>query len=123
MSGKRAFPFQTTKHAWDMFDKAAEICFQRLLIQESLVEQAKPLRNRAYCARLMYILNVFAHEGDHEREFGIDWAMLLARPMSAHQAQSSLDDLIKLGLITDIEEDNIRDVGGTGKTSNDKFEF
>ena len=106
MSSKGPFPFRTTKEAWDYFDKAARMHFVRLIRQEAINnpeirQEAKVLPNAAYCARLLYLLNMFAYEGDQAGEFDLDWAMLIARPLSASQARRSIDDLISLGLMAE----------------------
>jgi hypothetical protein len=102
------FPFQTTKEAWDYFDKAARLHFVRIVKADSennpeIKDAVHTLRNRDYCARLMYILNMFAIEGNDDSEFDLDWAMLLAKPLSADQARRSINDLIGLGLMTKVE--------------------
>lgn len=104
----KAFPYNTLLAAWDVFDKAANLCFNRILEQEAEVDpdiliRVKALRNRDYCARLMYVLNMFAYSSNNEHsEFDLDWAMLLARPLSARQAAESLTDLVNLGLMTEV---------------------
>lgn len=103
------FPFHTTKEAWDYFDKASRLHFVRLIRQEAehdpeIKAKAKLLRNADYCARLLYILNMFAYEGDQRSEFDLDWAMLIAKPLSADQARRSIQDLMDLGLMTEIHD-------------------
>ena len=103
------FPFQTIKEAWDYFTKSARMHFAKLvkgIVEESpeARQQIKALKHKDYCARLLYILNMFAFEGDHEGEFDIDWAMLIAKPLSAAQARKSIMDLISIGLMGEIEE-------------------
>jgi hypothetical protein len=102
---KGPFPFQTTSEAWEHFNGAARMHFIRLLKQEAehnpdIKEQAKALHNKDYCARLLYILNMYAHEGNTSSEFDLDWAMLMAKPLSASQARRAIDDLIAMKLIT-----------------------
>jgi len=104
------FPFNTTKEAWDYFTKAARMHFAKLVRQVSKNKPAirsklKFLKNRDYCARLLYVLNMFAFEGDQEGEFDLDWAMLLAKPLSANQARQSIQDLTELGLMGILELD------------------
>ncbi len=111
---KGPFPFETVHKAWDYFTKSARVYFARLIRQISQEDpdnglqfrkQVKALENRDYCARLLYILNMWACEGDTENaEFDLDWAMLMAKPMSAQLARKALGDLIHLGLIETDEE-------------------
>ncbi len=108
MNNQGPFPFRTTKEAWDYFDKASRMHFIRLINQESnenpdIKEQAILLRNKDYCARLLYILNMFAYQGDDSSEFDLDWAMLIAKPLSADQARRSIKDLIGMKLMTEVE--------------------
>lgn len=137
----KAFPYDSMLAAWDIFDKVANACFERLLEQEAEVDpeiliRVKAIRNRDYCARLMYILNMFAYEGDEKSEFDLDWAMLWARPLSAKQAAESLTDLVNLGLMTEVThgiERNIsnssrltqrkNDIEGTGGYTDTKYDF
>lgn len=107
---KGPFPFETMHKAWDYFTKSARVYFARLIRQISqedpdIRKQVKVLENRDYCARLLYILNMWSAEGDTEdSEFDLNWAMLLAKPMSAKLARKALNDLIQLGLI-DTDDD------------------
>jgi hypothetical protein len=110
MNNDTPFPFHTTKEAWDYFTKAARMHFAKLVRQVgenklSIRSKLKFLKNRDYCARLLYVLNMFAFEGDHEGEFDLDWAMLLAKPLSAAQARQSIQDLTELGLMGTLELD------------------
>ncbi len=108
MNNKGPFPFRTVKESWDYFDKASRMHFIRLINQESnenpdIKEQAILLRNKDYCARLLYILNMFAYQGDNSSEFDLDWAMLIAKPLSAEQARRSINDLIGMKLMTEVK--------------------
>lgn len=108
MSDGSTFPFHSTWEAWGFFNKAAKLCFDRIIDQETvnnpdLLSKIKILKNADYCARLMYILNMFTYEGNIDSEFNLDWAMIMAKPLSASQARQSLSDLINLGLITKIK--------------------
>lgn len=143
MKNSKAFPFQTMMEAWDVFDQVAEACFIRIVEQQAKIDpdlllKIKILRNKDYCARLMYILNMFAYEGDQDGEFDLDWALLLARPLSAAQARQSLEDLVKIGLMTEINHEITRNIPkrlqsgmandkmanpGTGGYSGTKFNF
>ena len=101
---KKPFQFRTLKESWDYFTKASRIHFAKLIrslakSRPKLRQEIKSLKYHDYCARLMYILNMWAHEGDRGSEFDLDWAMLMAKPMSADQARQSLNDLIRLGLM------------------------
>ena len=112
MKDNSPFPFHTIKEAWDYFTKASRIHFAKLIRQVAsnspeIRTKIRLLKNRDYCCRLLYILNIFAFEGDHEGEFDLDWAMLLAKPLSASQARKSLHDLIELGLMGTIELDDL----------------
>jgi hypothetical protein len=109
MTNRGPFPFHTTKEAWDYFDKASRLHFVRLIKQEAehnpeIKDKAKALQNRDYCARLLYILNMFAYEGDPSGEFDLDWAMLIAKPLSADQARRSIEELIDLGLMAEVHD-------------------
>ncbi len=111
-SSSSPFPFNTTKEAWDYFTKAARIHFATLIRQiKDMTPETKTklkfLRHKDYCARLLYILNMFTFEGDHESEFDLDWAMLLAKPLSASTARESLADLIELGLMGSIDLEDL----------------
>jgi hypothetical protein len=113
MDNDSPFPFRTIKEAWDYFTKAARMHFAKLIrevAKESpeVRQKVKFLPNKDYCARLLYILNMFAFEGDHEGEFDLDWAMLIAKPLSASQARKSIDCLIDLGLLGEIEVDDFQ---------------
>jgi len=108
---KGPFQFETIRNAWDYFTKSARVYFARLIRQVSqedpdIRKEVKNLENRDYCARLLYILNMWSSEGDTDNsEFDLDWAMLMAKPMSAKLARKALNDLIHLGLIeTDDDE-------------------
>jgi len=108
------FPFRTIKEAWDYFTKAARIHFTKLIKQcidedPSIRQKIKTLENRDYCARLLYILNMFAFEGDHEGEFDLDWAMLMAKPMSAAEARKAIHDMIQIGLMGEFDLEYIDD--------------
>ena len=110
MNNNEPFPFHTTKEAWDYFTKAARMHFAKLIRQigenkPSIRAKLKFLKNRDYCARLLYVLNMFAFEGNDEGEFDLDWAMLLAKPLSSAQARQSLQDLVDLGLMGTLELD------------------
>jgi len=101
---KKPFQFRTMKEAWDYFTKAARIHFAKLIrtiakSRPQLRRDIKSLKYHDYCARLMYILNMWALEGDKKAEFDLDWAMLMAKPMSADQARKSVNDLVRLGLM------------------------
>ena len=110
MKNNSPFPFRTIKEAWDYFTKAARMHFAKLIKQgmdkdPTIRLGIKNLKHRDYCARLLYVLNMFAFEGDHEGEFDLDWAMLLAKPLSAKQARQSIRDLMELGFMGEIEVD------------------
>ena len=104
------FPFRTTREAWLHFTKAALINFVQLIKQEekhieNLREKIKALEYRDYCARLIYLMDMFSQDdGTIDTEFDLDWAMLVAKPLSAKQARQSLRDLIQLGLIHETEQ-------------------
>ena len=124
MFDETAFPFLTTKEAWDYFTKAARVHFARLIRQESednpeIRKEIKFLSHKDYCARLMYVINMFAYEGNPDGEFDLDWAMLMSRPLSAKQARASVRDLIELGLMgerkTDEQRPNEQRLLGTGR--------
>lgn len=115
------FPFLTIKEAWEYFNRAsrlhlANLVRQRLKDKPEQRAQLKKLRNKGYCARLLYLLTMFELEGDEESEFDIDWAMLIAKPISAQQARRSLNDLIALELL---DESIVRSrrSGGHGSVS------
>jgi site-specific DNA-adenine methylase len=135
------FPFNSLKEAWDNFDGAAQNYFIALIKQESknnkeLINKIKLLKNPTYCARLLYILNMFAATGivleDKSVEFNLDWAMIMAKPFSVRQARQALQDMVELGLMEEIKSEDIKsnykkiektkhDGGNTN--SNTKFNF
>jgi hypothetical protein len=102
--------------AWEYFDQAARRHFIRLIKQEmpknpEIKQKAKVLKNKDYCARLLYILNMFAYEGDQSGEFDLDWALLLAQPLSASQARRSISDLIDMNLMAETTNESNRTSG------------
>jgi len=124
------FPFQTIKEAWEYFNKSARMYFAKLIRalskeDKTIRKKFKELPNRDYCARLLYILSMFVVEGIDDSEFDLDWAMLVSKPLSASQARKSLDNLIELGLIQelDIDEDNNEPTSGGDTSSDTKFDF
>jgi len=69
-----AFPFNTLREGWAYFDKLAQTCFSSIIEQESkknpnIIKKAKLLKNKDYCARLIFILNIFAYKGNQDSEF------------------------------------------------------
>lgn len=98
------------KEAWDYFTKSARIHFAKLIRALSkehpqLRADIKSLKYHDYCARLLYIINMYAYEGNKSGEFDLAWAMLIAKPLSANQARQSVRDLIELGLMTEMEDE------------------
>ena len=108
------FPFLSVKEAWEYFNKAARLHLAHIIRklskeQPDLKHQFKMLKHKSYCARLLYLLAMFELDGECESEFDMDWAMLLAHPMSADQARRSINDLTKLGLLSPIaNEENTK---------------
>jgi len=124
MNDDTPFPFLTLREAWTYFTKAARIHFAKLIRQlhkddPEFYKKIRFLKNRDYCARLLYILNMFAFEGDDEGEFDLDWAMLLSKPLSAAQARRSVDELILLGLMGIEDENEERKLPSDGTETNE----
>jgi len=107
---ERIFPFDSVGHGWKEFTKYARIHFARVIRQASQIdptirEKVKKLRNRDFCARLLYTIDMCASLDDNsvlQGEFNIDWALLFARPSSISQARQAVIDLIGMGLIEEI---------------------
>ena len=108
------FPFKNIPHAWREFTKYARMHLARVLrqamkIEPSIKDKFIKLKNKDFCARLLYIIDMCANPDSTEAlhsEFNIDWALLFARPSSAVQARQALKDLVQLGFIEQINDEN-----------------
>lgn len=112
------FPFDSVSEARDFFTKCAKSHLKKLLKEVSqhkpkIVEEFAKLKFKDYCARLIYILDMFAAgtmEETIDGEFDMDWALLFAQPSSAAQARRSLTDLVRVGLIDEVDLDEDEDL-------------
>jgi hypothetical protein len=110
------FDYSDMGEAWVHFTKCARGYFARLIQQKKRTDpkitlKVKTLKHPDYAARLMYVLSFFSEneldtKRNHPSEFDLDWAMLMAKPSAVSSAKHTLKQLMKIGMIEEIKDDD-----------------